>query len=233
MHRLLTAFFCALLAWTPVAAQVMKLHPAPASGAPVISDVIWTTRGVTQLTLSDSNHTITLNAPFPGFADGVVLPNLSFANGDKRFWGITVNVLTSNADIVSGLALSSIGTTPATLTFGMSHSGAATGSTGGNTFGLAIGTHPALMAWDGSRQAFFIYYSPFGWGGSSGTDDPIAGTGGAIPSSAIGTPLFPGLQLADANDSVTINGGAQAFDATLLAQVAALKAAGYKELGAP
>lgn len=204
-----------------------------AAAAASLVDVKWNLRSVSQVSVDGSGHTVTLNAPFPGFNDGVIIPDRSFANGDKRFWGITVNVLTANTDIVLGLALSSIGTTPASLTFGMSLSGAAVGSSVGNTFGLAVGTHPALVAWDGSRQAFFIYYAAFGWGGSNGTDDPVAGTGGAIPSSAIGGPLFPGLQLVDANDSVTINGGLQTFDATLTAQVTALKGAGFSEVGAP
>ena len=100
-RHLLTASVCAMLTVSSAFAQVMKLHPAPASGTPAIADVIWTTRGVSQLALSNSNHTITLTAPFPGFNDGVILPGTSFANGDKRFWGITVNLLSSNADITS------------------------------------------------------------------------------------------------------------------------------------
>lgn len=41
MRRLLTALACVLLVWTPAAAQVMKLHPAAAGGAPPPTSFTW------------------------------------------------------------------------------------------------------------------------------------------------------------------------------------------------
>lgn len=118
MHRLPTVVLCALLAWTPAAAQVMKLHPAPVvSGSSPTIDA----SGVTN-------------------TDGTGVSVLS-ANVTTTSTNDAVVVVVQNQDPTTAATVSSI--TGCGLTFTKLTSAAVTGSPNAGKLNLEIWSAPS------------------------------------------------------------------------------------------
>lgn len=213
-----------------------------ASG-PTLNDIILLKYAPdTAITLSNGNHTVTLNTNEPGFNSTVPYLSKSLGATDKAYWQIQSSVNGGNAGQGSGMLdgsfnFASYDPSSSLHAYLFQHNGARyhNGSVSGGEFGWAAGTLPLLACWDGTRLAFYLYVSTYGpptnWGGGgpSFDDDPKTGTGGFICTD-LTLPATPFITTGNTGDVMTINGGERAFDSSLLTEIAALRAAGFVSL---
>lgn len=208
------------------------------------SELAFIATGDGSLTLSDSNRTMTKGGSWTGFHTQIT--NIGLTTG-KWFWEVKVSASPARGNTCAvAVADAQAGSFPSCYIANNGACGA--GSTGNET---GWGTSPSntfpqymLTAIDLSTDKLWGYLNGYvgsgggtnraGWGGvGSAADDPLNGVGGGSLAS-LGATVYPAIGIAEVGDIMTINNGYSVpFDSSLTAEIALLRAAGFKAVGEP
>lgn len=162
--------------------------------------------------------------------------NTGIADGDRKFFEITVNVKGSTSAFAIGACLAAqsntayVGNAAGT---GFSYAGGGNvnrnGSVTSDGGGYLVGQTVTVAVDYGVNKKAYWWSPSNGWRGLAGTtDDPATNAGGLDISAFTGT-LFPAVSLFTLNDQVTANFGHSAFVNTAARDT--LLAAGFTPLG--
>lgn len=220
MRRLLVALACVLLAWTPAAAQVMKLHPA--AGVSVsASTTLNPADKSSQITLSGGNLIATKNTAF-SYASA---RSIASATTGKYYLECTrttapgsvvgIGAANSTASLANYLgvdndSISALSTLP-NLTANNANVGAY-GATW-NTIGAGVD-----VAIDVTNRKIWVRNRGGNWNNDViANQNPATNTGGvAFPANMASGAVFIGVTVFDgaAPDAISVNFGASAFTDT-------------------
>jgi len=185
------------------------------TGPPIVTPTTWNPSDLASVTLTGGNLISTANSATAG------VRGIAARNSGKYYWeatvttangsGTEIGISTASAALVGDGAAGQAVMTRAKFTSGAiwingSNSGSALGSPAGATVGIAV---------DLSAGLIWFRLTPSGNWNGSGTANPATGVGGVSLGALTGSTFYPCFGGTFANDKMTANFGATAFNGSV------------------